>query len=224
MPNRRFAIIALVICAGLVAAGIAFGGPAATSIWAFLVPESATPGSATPAASTPPPSQAPSKPAPSPEPATEPEPTDPCAGLRRVGDPPPEDGIERIFGKSLPGEKGYVAGYAIPELRDLGPAEYASGKVVLNERGDPQAYVVAAGDTLYGISERFCIGNVSYLGWVNAVRRNGAWAWDSNKQEGEFEIYPGDTLNLDAHTITSIGDEQGVVYAHTPEFYIPPQR
>ena len=93
----------------------------------------------------------------------------------------------------------------------------------MNDDGSPAAYVVAAGDTLYGISERFCLQYPQYLEWINSVRRNGGWDW-TMIDDGPFEIYPGDTLNLDAHTITTVGDERGVVYSHQPNFYIPPQR
>lgn len=224
MPNRRFAVIALIVCAGLVAAAIAFTGPTLASMWGFLVPGSAPQVDAGPSEAPPPSEPPPSTPPPVDDPPrVYTGPIDPCAGLHRLSDPPPADGIERIFGIGLPGDKGYVAGYAIPELRDLGPTEHASGRVVRDDDGRLAAYVVAAGDTLYAISDRFCVGSISYLGWINSVRRNGASSWEANKQEGEFEIYPGDTLNLDAHTVTSVGDEQGVVYEHRPDFYLPPQ-
>lgn len=145
-----------------------------------------------------------------------------CAGLRSISNPAPADGVERILGQGLPSDGIYISGYALPELRDTGPTEYAGGEAVLNDDGTPAAYVVAEGDTLYAISERFCVQFPPYLEWINSVRRNGGWSWTND--DGPFEIYPGDTLNLDAHTITSVGDEQGVVYSYQPDFYIPPQR
>ncbi len=146
-----------------------------------------------------------------------------CVGLRSISNSAPADGVERILGQGLPGDAGYVSGYALPQLRDTGPTAYAEGEAVMNADGTPAAYVVAEGDTLYAISERFCLQFPLYLEWINSVRRNGSWDW-STPEEGPFEIFPGDTLNLDAHTITSVGDEQAVVYSHQPNFYIPPQR
>jgi hypothetical protein len=146
-----------------------------------------------------------------------------CAGLRSISNSAPADGVERILGEGLPGDAVYVSGYALPELRDTGATEYAAGDALVNEDGTPASYVVASGDTLYGISERFCVQFPMYLEWINSVRRNGAWDWTTG-EDGPFEIFPGDTLNLDAHTITSVGDERGVVYSHQSNFYIPPQR
>jgi LysM repeat protein len=146
-----------------------------------------------------------------------------CAGLRSISNGAPADGVERILGSGLPADgDDYVSGYALPELRDTGPIEYATGQAVVNADGTPASYVVADGDTLYAISERFCLHFPAYLEWINSVRRNGAWSW-AGDEDGTFAIYPGDTLNLDAHTITSVGDERGVVYDHEPDFYIPPQ-
>lgn len=107
--------------------------------------------------------------------------------------------------------------------RDLGPVDGATGDVVLNAAGEPAAYIVAEGDTTYAIAERFCFGTAGYLEGINSIRRNGAWALMSD-EDGQFVIFPGDTLNLDPYTIASVGDEQGVVYDHVPEFHIPPQR
>ena len=41
-----------------------------------------------------------------------------------------------------------------------------------------------------------------------------------------FPLFAGDTLNLDAHTILSVGDQNGVVHnnALPEDFVIPPQR
>lgn len=115
-----------------------------------------------------------------------------------------------------------VGGYGIIEMRDLGPAPHATGEATLNDDGTPAAYVVADGDTVFAIARRFCIDHTPYLEWINSARRSDSWQWA--KGDGDFAIYPGDTLNLDPHMITSVGDERGVVYDHTPDFNIPPQR
>ncbi|WP_043501149.1 LysM peptidoglycan-binding domain-containing protein [Georgenia sp. SUBG003] len=75
------------------------------------------------------------------------------------------------------------------------------------------AYTVSAGDVGAFIAERFCV-NLSYLIAINGVRRTGA----------THNLHPGDTLNLDAHTILSVGDERGVVLQNRPPSPIPPQR
>jgi hypothetical protein len=89
---------------------------------------------------------------------------------------------------------------------------YATGEAILAD-GVPVAYKVAPGDVFSLVAARLCIGE-QWLHWVNSVRR------DSD------ELFAGDTLNLDPHTITSVGDQNGVVYDNRlPDgFVIPPQR
>lgn len=106
-----------------------------------------------------------------------------------------------------------VHGYVVTHARDAGSREHASGQTVLDEEGVPVAYVVAEGDTAVSIADRFCIGFVDYLGWINSVRRDGV-----------SELYPGDTLNLDRFAITSVGDQAGHVQENEPGVHIPPQR
>lgn len=115
-----------------------------------------------------------------------------------------------------------VGGYSIIEMQDTGAAPHATGEAIGNDDGTLAAYVVADGDTVHAIARRFCVDYTPYLEWINSARRSDSWQWA--KGDGSFPIYPGDTLNLDAHTITSVGDENGVVYDHTPDFNIPPQR
>ena len=55
--------------------------------------------------------------------------------------------------------------------------------------------------------------NLGYLSAINGVRRQGA-----------LQLWAGDTLNLDAHTILTVGDQNGVVYDNAPSSPIPPQR
>ncbi|MDN3309315.1 LysM domain-containing protein [Microbacterium oryzae] len=145
---------------------------------------------------------------PKPTPAQASTPPSPCEGYAVEGrSNEVEDRVGNYFG--LP--------------KDLGPVDGGTGDVILNAEGEPAAYVVAEGDTTYAIAERFCFGTAAYLEEINSIRRNGAWAPMSD-EDGTFVIFPGDTLNLDPYTIASVGDEQGVVYDHTPDFHIPPQR
>lgn len=131
------------------------------------------------------------------EPAPTAEPVDPCAGLAKP--------------KLV--NTGVANHYrSISELRDTGPRPLANGETILSENGNPAAYIVVAGDTMETIGERFCT-DWAYIESINVVRRNG------------LALYTGDTLNLDAYTITSVGDENGVVYANErPPGSLPPQR
>ncbi|WP_158864503.1 LysM peptidoglycan-binding domain-containing protein [Leifsonia sp. AG29] len=76
------------------------------------------------------------------------------------------------------------------------------------------AYTVAPGDIWEFIAKRFDVGT-AYLTAINAVRR-----------EDVTQVYVGDTINLDPATITSVGDENGVVYHHLdrlPDPHVPQQ-
>jgi hypothetical protein len=94
---------------------------------------------------------------------------------------------------------------------DSGPQEYAMGTTNLNSEGVPVSYVVASGDNSEFVAKRFCI-NTAYLFAINGVRR------------GDQTLYVGDTVNLDAHTITSVGDQNGIVTSGPVPEPIPPQR
>lgn len=123
---------------------------------------------------------------------------DPATSTHPVTDP---DDPEQLGGRSL----------AVP--RDGGVTALASGEAILNDDGVPVAYRVASGDALFTIAARFCLTE-DWLQLINHARRDNA------------SLYPGDTLNLDAHTIFSVGDENGVV-AHntfTDGYKLPPQR
>lgn len=96
---------------------------------------------------------------------------------------------------------------------DRGAREYAMGEAVLDASGTPVAYVVAAGDIPDFIAERFCT-SLSYLNMINSVRRASL----------AVNLYAGDTINLDATTIFTVGDENGVVHAGPPPMPHPPQR
>ena len=66
------------------------------------------------------------------------------------------------------------------ELVDQGPSGLASGTAGLDGEGRVVTYTVAAGDALYGISDRFCIGNPLAIENLNHTRM----------------IHPGDVLLL----------------------------
>lgn len=135
-----------------------------------------------------------------PSPPPEPSPVnDACAGLE------PQYAIDNG------GTDERLSGYSIIELRDTGPVDFASGSTTFNDAGQPAAYEVAAGDTYWAIADRFCI-YPHWLTLLNQVRRNGE------------TLYVGDVLNLDAHTITSVGSQNGAVYDNPPSSHIPPQR
>ena len=85
---------------------------------------------------------------------------------------------------------------------DCGPIQYATGTVKVDSKGVPVAYVVAPGDIWEFIAKRFDVGT-AYLTAINAVRREDVTA-----------VYVGDTVNLDPATITTVGDQNGVVYNH----------
>jgi LysM repeat protein len=95
---------------------------------------------------------------------------------------------------------------------DQGPDEFASGEVTLDDSGRPVAYTVAAGDTWSAVADRFCL-HPDYINALNQVRRNRA-----------FELYVGDTLNLSPYTVTSVGSENGQVFANPAPDPLPPQR
>ncbi|WP_167043856.1 MULTISPECIES: hypothetical protein [unclassified Salinibacterium] len=104
-----------------------------------------------------------------------------------------------------------VVGWKQQIPSDGGPREFANGTPTNNENGTPVAYVVAPGDVGAIVAERFCV-NLAYLSTLNSVRRSGVW-----------NLHPGDTLNLDAHTILSVGDEAGAVLENMSPSPIPPQ-
>jgi hypothetical protein len=118
---------------------------------------------------------------------------------------------------------GRVGGFPIEIPLDNGPEQYATGTATTDAHGVPIAYHVASGDILDYISERFGFydpldpgpynSGIDYLGIVNQVRRGGyPWA-----------IYAGDTLNLSAYRIDSIGDVNGIVRSDPPPTPMPPQ-
>jgi hypothetical protein len=74
---------------------------------------------------------------------------------------------------------------------------------------------VAPGDIFEIIAKHFDIGT-AHLVAINAVRR-----------DSPMIVHVGDTINLDPATIATIGDQNGVVYAHQdrlPDPHVPPHR
>ncbi len=106
-----------------------------------------------------------------------------------------------------------VAGMTLAVPFDLGPVETARGEAVTDDAGVPVAYRVASGDALSTVAARFCLSE-DWLLLINYVRREGG------------NLYPGDTLNLDPHTMFTVGDQNGEVFdrALPDGFVVPPQR
>lgn len=126
---------------------------------------------------------------------------DPCKAARFpeiLSDP---NQVEQLGGATL----------AVPF--DRGPMPHASGETITDADGIPVAYIVAENDVFSTVGARLCVGE-QWLWWVNYARRDGE------------ALYVGDTLNIDAHTIFSVGDQNGTVFDREfPEgFVLPPQR
>ena len=85
-------------------------------------------------------------------------------------------------------------------LVDKGEVSGATGTTSFNPDGSPASYVVAPDDMYDGILERFGIASDYCFIYLNSVRRHN-----------NFTFYAGDTLNLDPHTILTVGDENGEV-------------
>lgn len=118
-----------------------------------------------------------------------------------------------------------VHGYWYSELRDIGPIEHATGETTFDDEGQPVSYVAAAGDTMFGIAVRFCLGNdYPYLEQINAIRRGETGELLNLLNGPTMEVYPGDTINLNPYTIATVGDENGEVRNNNLDFHIPQQR
>ncbi|MGO1674164.1 MAG: hypothetical protein ACTHXV_09350 [Canibacter sp.] len=132
-----------------------------------------------------------------------------CAGIK---------GVEGVHG--YPEDR--VGGYIQYEMRDIGSIEYATGETVVDDEGQPAAYIVAEGDALHGIADRFCT-EAFYVEMLNSIRRTSSYTGTPGFS-GVFQLYPGDTINLNRFTIATVGDENGVVYDYTLDIPIPPQQ
>jgi hypothetical protein len=96
---------------------------------------------------------------------------------------------------------------------DNGPENYAEGTVTVDAAGHPASYIVARGDVIDYIAHRFGFRSFDYLNTINQVRRGG-YPWP---------LYRGDTLNLSANTILTVGTSDGKVLNGPPPSPLPPQ-
>lgn len=112
-----------------------------------------------------------------------------------------------------PTDPEQLGGRTLAVPLDRGVFTTASGDAVLNDDGVPVAYHVASGDVFSTIAARFCLSE-DWLLLINHARRDND------------ALYAGDTLNLDPHTIFTVGDQNGAVSHNAfPEGYaLPPQR
>ncbi len=95
---------------------------------------------------------------------------------------------------------GKVGAYQVRIPVDGGPRQYAMGTVQLDGQGIPASYQVVADDLATEVAARFGFPDAGYLVTINAVRRGTT-----------LVLYVGDTLNLSASTIASVGDVNGQV-------------
>ncbi len=109
-------------------------------------------------------------------------------------------------------ELDHVHYFLVRVPTDSGPREYAQGTAVLDAEGVPIAYEVAPGEILDYVEERFGLPPI-YLVVLNQVRRGYTGM-----------LYAGDTINLDAQTILTVGDINGEVLAEPAPDPLPPQR
>ncbi|MFJ4037107.1 LysM peptidoglycan-binding domain-containing protein [Microbacterium sp. NPDC090007] len=106
-----------------------------------------------------------------------------------------------------------LGGRTLTIPHDRGLFDTATGEATVDASGVPVAYVAAPGDVFSTIAARFCLSE-DLLQILNHARR------DNNA------LYAGDTLNLDPHTIFTVGDQNGVVSDNEfPDWFtLPPQR
>jgi hypothetical protein len=119
--------------------------------------------------------------------------------------------------------EGMVSRYRVEIPVDNGPEPHAMGTVTTDAHGVPASYRAAPDDLTDFIAERFGFferqddpsynSGINYLNTINQVRRGG-YPWT---------LYAGDTLNLSAFTITSVGDQDGVVKHEPAPDPMPPQ-
>ncbi|MCU1479267.1 MAG: hypothetical protein JWQ19_53 [Subtercola sp.] len=112
--------------------------------------------------------------------------------------PPSLAAAPQNIGAAVPSE--YLGDLPVHLAVDLGSQPHATGTVTTDANGTPTSYTVAADDDSVAVSHRFALDQYM-LGYLNCVRRM------------DDQYFIGDTLNLDAETITTVGDENGVSYA-----------
>lgn len=115
-----------------------------------------------------------------------------------------------------------VGDYIIPRFTDSAPSAVASGTAVLDSDGAATAYIAASGDTIAGISERFCAKEYE-IALLNHVRRNTDYSGTSFDSSTLNLLFEGDVINLDPAAVTSVGEENGVIYDNRPGLHLPPQ-
>lgn len=224
-PIRTCGLAVIVLSVAAVTACSPTGAPSSTSTSVQAAEDAAVSASPQPTSDTD--TAPPSAGTAAEEPSSGPE--DPLEGYYAVDDGTswvPERGGEGCEG--LPSleprtndDEERVHGYWYSSLRDVGPIDRATGEAIYDEDGQPVAYVAAPGDTMFAIAARFCIDHYPYLEWVNAIRRgDGTSVLDIG---ASMPLYAGDTINLDPHTVATVGDENGVVRDNAIDFHIPPQ-
>ena len=117
---------------------------------------------------------------------------------------------------------GNVGCFPVEVPLDNGPRKYAMGTATTDSSGVPISYKVASGDVIDYIADRFGFFNpcpraglgFAYLNTINQVRRGG-YPWP---------LYAGDTLNLSAYKITSVGTINGQVKHEAAPDPMPQQK
>lgn len=110
---------------------------------------------------------------------------------------------------------------------DLGTRPHAMGETTLDADGIPVSYRVAPDDVWDFVARRFGFFGIppnpgaesfnldtGYLNVINQLRRGGT----------PWVLYAGDTVNLSAFTVTSVGRVNGEVLSGIPPDPLPPQR
>jgi hypothetical protein len=113
---------------------------------------------------------------------------------------------------TAPASADKVGMFTIETPSDAGGRQYAAGEVELDSAGAPIAYKVASGDIMDFVAERLGLDGI-YLVTINQVRRGYTGS-----------LYAGDILNLDPHTITSVGTINGEVLDEEAPSPMPEQR
>lgn len=130
---------------------------------------------------------------------------------------------------AAPDTEGRIGQFRVHIPIDLGPRPHAMGEVELDAEGSPARYTVAADDEWGHIATRFGLYAVppaegrhaegmntytGYLTTVNSVRRG----------DSPWILYIGDTVNLSAFTVTTVGRINGTSTALPAPDPLPAQR
>jgi hypothetical protein len=109
-----------------------------------------------------------------------------------------------------------VGGSPVYFAVDNGSMPHARGAVTLSKSGVPLSYEVVAGDNEMSIAGRFGL-NFEQLIQINFVRR------DCEADGLADGMFIGDVVNLDPHTLLSVGSEHGRV-CHNPLIHPLPKQ